>query len=497
MSIVLKNVWKSYDSQTVLERVNFILNVGDKIAVIGENGMGKSTLLKLLSGEEDLTLGERYVDDRAMVAVVSQDFPTHYLERGITVREFINEQGGQSLFRRVDKILREFCFPERLMDTSLSMLSGGQQKIVDLSVAFGLQTGVLLLDEPENHIDIFARQVLISLIRNHRGAIAFVSHDQDLINSTTNKIVEVENHSLWSYTGGYEFYLAEKKRQEEGRERAWKTHERKVEQLDRLIKRMHQWVKLNPDLGAQLSSRKTQLERIKANAPSRPRSKKLITLSIKNSDRVTGKRMFLVDGLRLERGGTYLLWDVSLSLFYGQKVALVGRNGSGKTSFIKALMGDVPFQGTIRVGDSVSLGYFSQDTADILDLKETPLEALEKITSGEQHVLRALLAKYLIGAEHCNRPIGKLSGGQKTRLRFCLLFAHKYELLILDEPTNHLDPVTWDIVAGAITEYQGAVLLVSHDRVFVDSTVKQLWVIDNRQIALYHGTLGEYLLEES
>ena len=429
---------------------------------------------------------------------VPQDFSSDFLGSNITAEDYARMFGSDSLMRSVKRLLKDFEQDENTLSQSLESLSGGQRKILDLCVAFARKPQYLFLDEPENHIDIFARQTLTRLIGECRAYVIFVSHDQSLINAVTNRIVEIESGKARSYTGSYQFYLEQKARYEQGVERSWKTHEKKVEQLDRLIKRMHQWVKLNPDLGAQLSSRKTQLKRLQDNAPEQPKVRKRFKLSLSDGDRGHGhsKRMLYVKGLSLSAGTKKLLNRVELMLFSGEKVALVGRNGSGKSTLLKAIMGMVsPTQGEIRVGQDVVPGYFSQESHSVLDQTKTPLELVSDICPDPEHKLRALLARYLIGADAYNRSTATLSGGQKARLRFCLLFLSSPEFLLLDEPTNHLDPISWDILVTGLKEYKGTVLVVSHDRIFVDEIAQKLWIIEDQEVFEYRGKLADYLQE--
>lgn len=496
MSITLKNAEKTYDSHVVLHDVSFSLNEGNKVVVIGENGAGKSTLLKLLLEENELTHGQRITGGYVTISFVGQEFPREVLERNITGEQYALERGGDSVLRITKRVMKEFGLGVDFLTLPLQSFSGGQRKIIDLSIAFAEHSDYLLLDEPENHIDIIARQSLIAMLNDYRGGLVFVSHDQNLINSVTNRIVEIEDGELTAYKGNYEFYLEEKARQEAGRKREWQTHQRKVEQLDKLIKRMRVWVQVNPDLGAQLRARKTQLRHLEEHAPKKPKVHKRAKISTNEIELNRSKRILLADHLSLRRGTTELFRDLSLSLFFGQKVTLIGRNGTGKTSFLKAVTGDVPYDGVLKVGVNVKVGYFSQEAADTLDPDKTPLDTLSYAYNAPEHQVRAMLARYLIDVNHCTRKIATLSGGQKTRLRFCLLFAAKPDLLLLDEPTNHLDPVTWDLLAQAINEYQGTLILVSHDRFFIDQVAKELWVVENGTIRLFRGTLSEYLQEE-
>ena len=183
-------------------------------------------------------------------------------------------------------------------------------------------------------------------------------------------------------------------------------------------------------------------------------------------------------------------------LFFGEKIGIVGRNGTGMSSFFKAILGELsPTEGQLKVDLGLNIGYFSQDHQEMLDDKKTPIQLLNDIVREPEHVLRSRLAQFLIDYNSCNRPVSTLSGGQKTRLRFCLLFNKKHDFLLLDEPTNHLDPISWDILIQAVQDFNGTVLLISHDRVFIDQVSTKLWIVEDRQINEYLRSLTEYLSE--
>jgi ATPase subunit of ABC transporter with duplicated ATPase domains len=498
MTIALKNIEKVYGAKSVLKGISIAFNQGERVALIGENGVGKTTLLRICAGLEEPTGGDIFRDEHTVACFVPQDFPEEFTDSDMTAENYARQFGSDSLMRSVKRVWAEFEQPESALGQTLVSLSGGQKKMLDLSIAFARKPQYLFLDEPENHIDVFARQELIRLIGGSRSCVVFVSHDQNLINSVTNRIAEIEDGRLTSYTGTYQFYLEQKAKREAGIERSWKSHEKKVDQLDRLIKRMHEWVQKNPDLGAQLRSRKTQLERLQKNAPAQPKVRKRFKLALSDNDPGYGhgKRMLLIKGLSLSAGDKSLLRGVDLALFSGEKIALVGRNGSGKSTLLKAIMGRIPpSQGEVRLGQNVTPGYFSQESQESLDQARTPLDLVSEVYPAHEHKIRALLANYLIGVDACSRPVSTLSGGQKTRLRFCLLFMRSPEFLLLDEPTNHLDPVSWDILLQGLKEYKGTVLVVSHDRMFIDEVFDKLWIIEDREILEYRGKLAEYLNE--
>ncbi len=495
MSISLKKVSKTYDTTVVLSSVTIALNPGERIALVGENGAGKTTILKMCAGLEDVTSGQIFLDPHERACYVSQEFPVEEFD-GISGLEYVFQHGGDSLFRGVSRILSEFDFKKETLDLPLKVMSGGQQKILNLAVSLAQRPRYLLVDEPENHLDIFARQTLISLLKEYRGCVVFVSHDQELINSVTNRIVEVHDGTLSSYTGSYEFYLEQKARMDEGKARSWKGHEKKVNQLDQLIKRMREWVKKNPDLGPQLRARKSQMERLQRDAPEKPKAQRKAKITIADTGRGS-KRILLAEDLSIRLGESTIIKKTGFVINSGEKVAIVGRNGSGKSTFLKAVIGKVGVtSGRLKVAESLQFGYFSQDALAVLDPSKTPLDAVSAVAGHlNEQGQRSMLARYLIGPDICTRKIETLSGGQKTRLRFCLMFVAKNELLILDEPTNHLDPVTWEILAEALKEYTGTVIMVSHDRMFIDQTTTRLFVVENQVISEYYGTLNEYLTE--
>jgi ATPase subunit of ABC transporter with duplicated ATPase domains len=310
----------------------------------------------------------------------------------------------------------------------------------------------------------------------------------------TSRIVEVRDGTLHTYQGSYEFYLEQKAKEEAALEREHKAHDKKADQLDKLIKRLQVWVKINPGFGPQLRARKTQLAKHNDNAPTAKHANKKAKLILAPTEK-TSKRIFLAEKLTLARGETVILENVDLALFAGEQIALIGRNGAGKSTFLHAIQGSLdPTAGTLRVAPTLKFGYFSQDALSTLDPNETPFEVVCTAMPGfGESQARALLASYLIDAEACKRKIGTLSGGQKTRLRFCLLFTATHDVLILDEPTNHLDPVTWEVLVEAIKQYKGALIVVSHDRLFLEQLNIRLWVCAKRTISEYYRSLSEYL----
>ncbi len=316
MSIVIKNLKKVFGTNIVLDGINLALNPRERIAVIGENGVGKTTLINVLAGIDEPTSGSITKDEFSQTLIVTQDFSSDFMLNGWTVREYIEYHGGEKLLRSTLRVMNNFNLGQEVLNLKLSNLSGGQKKILDISTSFARKPQYLFLDEPENHIDIIGRQVLIEMMKNFGGCLVFISHDQDLINSVTNRILEIEEGKIISYTGTYEFYLEEKQRQEEAKIRDWKHHENEVKRLDALVKRMREWVQKNPDLGPMLRAKKTQLERLKDNAPKKPKKEQKMNLFLNDVEQKKSKIILRVEDFSLKLGDRSLFYKTDAYLVF-------------------------------------------------------------------------------------------------------------------------------------------------------------------------------------
>ncbi len=490
-SITVKNVTKVYVHKPVLQGVSLTLNAGDKIALVGENGAGKTTLLRILADEEEPTTGTVIADDHLPRIYMSQDFSGDPEE---TVASFFGSEKAQ---RSALRYLGELDISPEIMTLQTGVLSGGQKKIVQLIQALVSKSPYLLLDEPENHLDYFAREWLIEALRNYRGCVAFVSHDQFVIDQVANRIVQLEDGVLTSYQGSYQAFIAERQRQLEGRMQQWRHKEREIERHKEMVKRLQRYAKRNSEVAGAYRNKVRQLNRLVAARTDRPQlERKKMKLDIHQAERKGGKRMLVLEDLTLSVGGTLLFKDAKALLLNGEKVCLLGRNGSGKTSLFNLIRGELePDKGEVKLGTNIKVGFFSQEHYEELDPDTTPLAMMSRIVLGGEQKVRSVLSNFLIDSSIASRQISTLSGGQKTRLRFAKLFSGEVELLLLDEPTNHLDTLSWEVLAEALAAFPGTVLLVSHDRAFVDRTVSKLWVIDQAKIEEFPGNLSDFLDE--
>lgn len=486
-----KNIVKVYGAKPVLGGVTIHLNPGDRIALVGENGAGKTTLLRILAGDEEPTKGTVIASDRMPRVYMSQEFPDEF---DGTAGSFV---GGEKAQKAALRLMEELDITPSLLNMRTDLLSGGQKKILQLIKAVVSKSPFLLLDEPENHLDYLARDWLIGTLQEYRGCVVFVSHDQYVIDQVANKIVEIEDGKLSSFQGDYQFYLEEKARQLEGRYQEWHHMEREIERHRKMVVRMRQHAKRNSNVAGVYRNKVKQLERLVVAQRDQPKlERKKMKVNLADVEKKTSKRILLLDDLTLRLGDKSLFHHTSGQLSFGEKVCLLGRNGSGKTSLFKMIQGELePTSGTARIGVNVNVGYFSQEHYEELDPEATALEEIGKVVKGGEQRARGLLNNFLIDSTAASRPISTLSGGQKTRLRFAKLFSREIDFLLLDEPTNHLDTLSWQVLVEAIKTFTGTVLLISHDRAFVDETVEKLWVINDSDIKEFLGSLSEFLGE--
>ena len=486
-----KGVTKVYGLKPVFNNITLNLNPGDRVVLVGENGAGKTTLLRILAGVEEPSKGTVTFSERMPRVYLAQEFDGDANQTGA---EFIGSEKAQ---RSAQRMLDELDMPVSLLQLSMTLMSGGQRKILQLIKALISKAPYLLLDEPENHLDYFAREWLITTLNEYRGCIVFVSHDQYVIDNVGNKIVEIQDGSLAVYGGNYQFFLEEKARQMNGRLSEWEHMRREIERHKKMVERLRPIAKMTAKVAGHYRDKKRKLGELIAQQTARPRIERpKMKLSIGAVDPKNSKRILKLSDVMLKLGNKSLFYHASAELFFGEKVCLLGRNGSGKTSLIRMIQEKLsPDSGIVKIGVDVEVGYFSQEHYEELDPDATPLEEIEMIVHGGEQRARSHLNNFLIDSTAATRPISTLSGGQKTRLRFAKLFARNIEFLVLDEPTNHLDTLSWQVLLEAIKAFKGTVLLVSHDRAFVDEAVEKLWVINNSEIKEFSGNISAFLGE--
>ncbi|WP_459862869.1 ribosomal protection-like ABC-F family protein [Campylobacter concisus] len=535
--IDLIDVSKKFGANEILNAVNFSVNENEKIAIIGKNGSGKSTLMKIISGEVAVDSGRRIVQSLISVEMLAQtpnfnatftvrqalnnelkeifDAISEYEKSGVLLAtdpenkeilkeqerllKFIEAKDGWNIEHKIERILQEFKLKE-YENRPICSLSGGEIRRVALGALILKKPDVLLLDEPTNHLDVYMVKFLEDMLKSSNQSIVFISHDRYFIDALATRCVEVEDASLKNFEGGYANYLTKK---EEILASLAKSHETLLKQL----KAEEEW--LRRGVKARLKRNEGRKERVLAmreEAKKNPGVIRRVRLELerasKNFNQVQSqnrkKMLFEFKNLSKSIDGKVLFEKFDARVLQGERIAIVGRNGSGKSTLLKILLGlEKPSSGEIKRGE-VSIGYFDQ-ARNVLDDDKSLIETF--CPNGGDHVLvrgrnmhvYGYLKNFLFPKEFLDKKIGVLSGGEKNRVALALLFTKTYDVLVLDEPTNDLDIATINILEDYLQSFEGAILLVSHDRYFVDKMANKLWAFEGTKINVLHEEYSVYL----
>lgn len=535
--IDLIDVSKKFGANEILNSVSLSVNENEKIAIIGKNGSGKSTLMKIISGEVAADSGRRIVQSLISVEMLAQnpnfnatfsvrdalnnelkeifDAISDYEKSGVLLAnepenkeilkeqerllKFIEAKDGWNIEHKIERILQEFKLKE-YENRPICSLSGGEIRRVALGALILKKPDVLLLDEPTNHLDVYMVKFLEDMLKNSNQSIVFISHDRYFIDALATRCVEVEDASLKNFEGGYANYLTKK---EEILASLAKSHETLLKQL----KAEEEW--LRRGVKARLKRNEGRKERVLAmreEAKKNPGVIRRVRLELerasKNFNQVQSqnrkKMLFEFKNLSKSIDGKVLFEKFDARVLQGERIAIVGRNGSGKSTLLKILLGlEKPSSGEIKRGE-VSIGYFDQ-ARNVLDDDKSLIETF--CPNGGDHVLvrgrnmhvYGYLKNFLFPKEFLDKKIGVLSGGEKNRVALAMLFTKTYDVLVLDEPTNDLDIATINILEDYLQSFEGAILLVSHDRYFVDKMANKLWAFEGTKINVLHEEYSVYL----
>ena len=535
--IDLIDVSKKFGANEILNSVSLSVNENEKIAIIGKNGSGKSTLMKIISGEVAADSGRRIVQSLISVEMLAQnpnfnatfsvrdalnnelkeifDAISEYEKSGVLLAnepenkeilkeqerllKFIEAKDGWNIEHKIERILQEFKLKE-YENRPICSLSGGEIRRVALGALILKKPDVLLLDEPTNHLDVYMVKFLEDMLKSSNQSIVFISHDRYFIDALATRCVEVEDASLKNFEGGYANYLTKK---EEILASLAKSHETLLKQL----KAEEEW--LRRGVKARLKRNEGRKERVLAmreEAKKNPGVIRRVRLELerasKNFNQVQSqnrkKMLFEFKNLSKSIDGKVLFEKFDARVLQGERIAIVGRNGSGKSTLLKILLGlEKPSSGEIKRGE-VSIGYFDQ-ARNVLDDDKSLIETF--CPNGGDHVLvrgrnmhvYGYLKNFLFPKEFLDKKIGVLSGGEKNRVALAMLYTKTYDVLVLDEPTNDLDIATINILEDYLQSFEGAILLVSHDRYFVDKMVNKLWAFEGTKINVLHEEYSVYL----
>jgi len=516
IDISVKNLTKFFViGENLLEDLTFEIQEGERVAILGRNGCGKTTLLKILTGEMDYDSGEVFINPHKKIGLISQipTFPAGFtvedvlrsafhhltsakrkmeaLEKemasGVTeeqLKEYDNlvnrfqSGGGYDMDVDVDKICNGLGITVNQRSQEFDSLSGGEKTRVNLARLLLEKTDILLLDEPTNHLDLRSVEWLEGYINAFKGTVLAISHDRYFIDRIAQRVIEITEGHAEFYSGNYSFYMDEKQARFDLQMKQYEQEQAKLKQLGYTVERMKGWGINNRTLYRRAMSIQHRMERIKKTE--KPKTEKTMKATFGEKD-FSGDVVFKMKNVAKSFAERTLFSNVELNVEAGERIALLGDNGTGKTTFIKCLLGDEDCAGKIQFGPTVKWGYLPQ-TIHFAHPERTLYDTMLYEKNCTPQMARDRLGAFLFQGEDVFKQVKNLSGGEQSRLRLCMLMDEKINLLILDEPTNHLDIASREWVEAAIEEFEGVLLFVSHDRYFIEKFAERIWLLEDGKI---------------
>ena len=529
--ISINNLSIEFSSQKLFDNINYVINPKDKIALVGKNGAGKSTMLKIIAGLQSPTSGTVSKPTDITIGYLPQQM---VLEDSLTVIEEVRKVFGHidemnqrleamntelatrtdydsedyhELIERVCNLTEELAIVatdncEAEMEKTLlglgfvrsdfnrptSEFSGGWRMRIELAKLLLSRPDVLLLDEPTNHLDIESIQWLENFLVSKAKAVVLVSHDRAFIDAVTNRTIEISLGKIYDYSVNYSKFVVLREERIEQQMRAFRNQQKQIADTEEFIERF----RYKPTKSVQVQSRIKQLakiERIEVDEVDNSR----LSLRFPPAPR-SGDFPLIVDELGKAYGDHQVFDHATFTLRRGDKVAFVGKNGEGKSTLVKCIMGEIPYTGELRLGHNVKIGYFAQNQAQLLDGELTVFDTIDRVAVGDVRTkIRDILGAFMFGGEASDKKVKVLSGGEKTRLAMIKLLLEPVNLLILDEPTNHLDMKSKDVLKQAIADFDGTVIVVTHDREFLDGLVDKVYEFGGGQVRECLGGIYEFL----
>ena len=529
--ISIDNLTVEFSAKPLFTNVSFVINDKDRIALVGKNGAGKSTMLKILCGLQKPTSGEvsiptgttigylpqvmKIADDTTVREETRKAFADttkiqerlHRMEREMAertdyesdsynqlVEKFTEEHerymmmGGDNYEAAMERTLLGLGFERSDFDRPTKEFSGGWRMRVELAKILLRKPDVLLLDEPTNHLDIESIQWLEQYLQNFAKAVVLVSHDRAFINNVTNRTLEITCRHVEDYKVNYDQYVVLRKERREQQLRAYENQQKEIADTKAFIERF----RYQATKAVQVQQRIRQLEKIVPIEVDEV-DNKVMHLKFPPCLR-SGDYPIICEGVRKDYGSHTVFSDVTFTIKRGEKVAFVGKNGEGKSTLVKCIMGEIPFTGKLKIGHNVEIGYFAQNQAQLLDESLTIYETIDRVATGEMRLkINDLLGAFMFGGETSEKKVKVLSGGERSRLAMIRLLLEPVNLLILDEPTNHLDMPSKDVLKEAIKAFDGTAIIVSHDRDFLDGLVSKVYEFGGGHVREHLGGIYDYL----
>lgn len=533
--VSVSNLCVEFSAKPLFNDVSYVINKNDKIALVGKNGAGKSTMLKIIAGLQEATSGSvsfpdgitvgylpqqmEVADETSVINEVKKAFGAH-LKRSQEIKriteelgnrsdydseayhalierlEFLNERASidsaDNMEAEIERTLLGLGFLRSDFERGTNEFSGGWRMRIELAKLLLQRPDVLLLDEPTNHLDIESIQWLEQFIQKKGKAVVLVSHDKAFIDNVTKRTIEISCGRIYDYKVNYSQFLELRKERIEQQMRAYENQQKQIADITDFIERF----RYKATKAVQVQSRIKQLEkivpievdevdnsRLRLKFPAAPRS---------------GDFPLILDNVGKAYGDHQVFDNATFTLRRGEKVAFVGKNGEGKSTLVKCIMNEIPFTGELKVGHNVKIGYFAQNQAQLLDGELTVFDTIDRVAVGDIRLkIRDLLGAFMFGGEASEKKVKVLSGGEKTRLAMIKLLLEPVNFLILDEPTNHLDIRTKDILKDAIKAFEGTVIIVSHDRDFLDGLVEKVYEFGSGKVRENLGGIYDFLQARS
>ena len=540
VEISLSDIKKNFGTKQVLDGFNLDILTGEKIGLIGPNGCGKSTIFKMITNEEIPDSGTvsirkntkvKYlsqmppkVDDNCTIKdIIIRDYKNiyeiekelHKLEKQLSVcapeeqEKTLEKYGklqqrfldldGYSVDYKVNEICSKFKIDNEMLERKFNTLSGGEKTIVCLASIMLTEPDVLLLDEPTNNLDIDTLERLEELLNTYSGTVVISSHDRYFLDKVANKIILIERGKSEAFFGNYSYYLKENERRILSEFEQYKDQQKMIEAMKKKIKQLQEFGKLAYPGGESFFKRAASIQKRldKLELIDKPETVKELPLNFQMTDR-SGKQVLVVDDLDLSVENKNLLEQASFDIVFKDKTCLMGNNGSGKSTLIKYIMNlseNDKEDEHVKIGSNVSIGYIPQ-VIEYENPDATILEVARKCYNGTETHLRASLAKFMFNGENVFKRVGKLSGGEKVRLKLFELIQKNVNLLIMDEPTNHIDINTKEVLENALKDYNGTILFISHDRYFINEIAKKILFIEDKKIKEYLGNYDDYVYQK-
>mgnify|MGYP000465199611 CR=1 FL=1 len=529
--ISIEGLSVAFGGNTLFDNITYVINKKDRIALVGKNGAGKSTMLKIIAGlqaptsgsvnmPKDLTVGYlpqqmNLSDTRTVMEEAEQafshifelqsriermntelsertDYESEYYQELIERVSNANEQlaliGASNYQAEIEKTLIGLGFTREDFGRDTSEFSGGWRMRIELAKLLLQRPDVLLLDEPTNHLDIESIQWLESFLSTRANAVVLVSHDRAFIDNVTTRTIEISLGRIYDYQVNYSRYVVLRQERLEQQMRAYENQQKQIQDTEAFIERF----RYKATKSVQVQSRIKQLaklERVEVDEVDTSR----LNLKFPPAPR-SGDYPIIAEGVGKNYGSHVVFSNATFTIKRGEKVAFVGKNGEGKSTLVKCIMGEIPYTGTLKIGHNVKIGYFAQNQASLLDESITVFDTIDRVAVGDIRTkIRDILGAFMFGGEASDKKVKVLSGGEKTRLAMIRLLLEPVNLLILDEPTNNLDMRTKDVLKQAIRDFNGTVILVSHDREFLDGLVSKVYEFGGGQVREHLGGIYDFL----